>query len=49
MAKREDITFVTYDLSCSLIAKHEGLKVDLLLEKSFSKYTGYSSVYCNTE
>lgn len=44
-----DVTFVTYDLSCALIAKHSGLKVQCYEEQQIDSYTGFSKIVCPTD
>ena len=45
----DNIVFITYDLSCYLLAKGNGLKAELKITNNINIYKGYSRVYCSTD
>lgn len=45
----DNIIFITYDLSCYLLAKGNGLKAELKITNNINIYKGYSKVYCSTD
>ena len=51
VSKTQEITFVTSDLNCYLLAKTKGLqvKIDNGFNLQQEKYNGYIKIYCNSD